>query len=452
MKLEKIDRKLFYTLVFPALIETVLSNMFVIADSVMLGQMQDSTVAVAAVGLCAAPINLIIGITSAFFVGTTSIVAWYYGANEKKNMRTVAWQSVGISLIVALVFSLFSIVFAGTIMKFICGNGETLEIAARYYKINAYGFLFHILTMNITAILRGVGVARLPMMYNLTGGVINVLLNYLLIYGKFGFPELRSDGAAWATAIAKFISFLIALAVLLSSKTEVDYRLGVNKKLDPGIKARLLPIGITAACEQALLQVGAVLTAKIIAVLPTAHIAANQIVSNLEGFAWATGSACQTASTSLFGRSLGEGNVPKGKKYLGLAVKWAIGFAVTELVIFTLFGNTLAAMFTNDTSLYPMISTLLVLAALALPFISTHQTVSGALRSAGDSVAPLIASLISLWVFRLALGYLTISVLDLGIYAYRWCIVADQFVRCAIVCTFYFTGHWKKYAFKRMKN
>ena len=448
MRLSTGEHKIFYALLFPALIETVLSRVFVIADSIMLGQMENSTLAVAAVGLCASPINLIVAVTSNFFIGTTSAVAWYYGAGEKEKMRTVAWQSMGLALVVASLFSLFSVVFAGSIMGFVCGDGETLALAASYYKINAYGFFFHILTMNISAILRGIGVTRLPMLYNLTGGVLNVVLNYLLIYGVWGFPELRSDGAAWATTISKGVSLVFALGVLLFTGTEVGHRLGVGKKLDKSIKTRLLPIGITAACEQLVLQIGALMTAKIIAVLPTTHIAANQIVANMEGFAWATGSACQTASTSLFGRSLGENNVPKAKSYLKLSVCWTVGFAAVEMVAFTLGGNTLAALFSNDVTLYPLISTMLILAALALPFINVHQTVSGALRSAGDSVAPLIASLVSLWVFRVVLGYLTVSVLDLGMYAYRWCIVADQAVRCAIVCGFYLSGHWKKKALR----
>lgn len=449
MKLTKQDRKLFYSLMFPALAETVILKLFNIVDSVMIGQMKNSTVAVAAVGLCAAPINLIICVTSAFFIGTTATVAWYYGAKEKENMRTVAWQSMGISAIVAAVFSLVSIIFSEPIMRFVCGNGETLPLAASYYRINAYGFFFQILTANITAILRGIGISKIPMIYNLSGGVLNVVLNYIFIYGVFGCPEMGSDGAALATSISKLASFIFALLFLLFKKTEVNYKLGVSKKLCTGIKTRLLPIGLTAAGEQLILQVGAVFTSKIVANLPTSDIAANQIVTNLEAFAWSTGSACQAASTSLFGRSLGEHKVRKAKAHLSFSVKWALGFAFAEMLAFCLFGNAFAAMFTNDKALYPIISSLLLMSSISLPFINTHQTVSGALRSAGDSVAPLIASFISLWVFRVALGYLTISYLDLGIYAYKWCINADQFVRCLIVCLFYIFGHWKRFVIKK---
>lgn len=444
MKLSKEQKRIYYAILFPALIETVLSRLFLVTDSIMLGQMHDSTLAVAAVGLCGAPVNLIIGVTSSFFIGTTATIAWHYGANDRKQVRSITYQSMLIAVGIALVFSALSIFGARGIMRFVCGTSETLALATEYYKINAYGFFFQILTMNITAAFRGIGVTRLPMLYNLAGGLLNVFLNYLLIYGRFGFPELRSAGAAWATSIAKVFSFLLALAVLLWKKTPVQYRHGVSFKPSHSVITRLLPIGLTSAGEQVILQGGAMMTAKIIAVLPTQAIAANQVVANMEAFAWSTGSACNTASTSLFGRCLGEGNEGKGKAYLNLVIRWGIGFALAEIALLCLAGKPLAALFTNDTSLYPMIVQMLFIAAVALPFINLHQTVSGALRSAGDSVAPLIASLISLWIFRVGMGYLTISVMDLGIYAYRWCLNADHLIRCTTVMIFFWSGHWKR--------
>ncbi len=449
MNLNTNDKRAFYTLMFPVLIEQVIVRLFQIVDSIMIGQMTDSTVAVAAVGLCNSPINLISSVSNAFFIGTTAAVAWYFGANEKRKMRTFAWQTMGVATLVAAVLSLLSIAFAKDIMRFVCGESETLALATSYYQINAYGFFFQIITFNISAMLRGIGISKLPMVYNLTGGVVNVVLNYFLIFGVGFFPEMRSDGAALATAISKGVTFVFALIVLLFKKTDLDFRLGVDKKSDIAIKTRLLPIGLTAAGEQIILQVGAILSAKIMASLPTAQIAAYQIVVNAEGFAWATGYACQAATTSLFGRALGEHKHRKAQNFLRLAVKWAIGFAIAEILMFCVFGKQIAMLFTNDSSLYPSIVILLILGACELPFINTHQTVSGALRSSGDSVAPLIASFISLWVFRVGLGFVLINVLHMDVYSYKATLIGDQLTRCAIVSAFYLTGHWKKFVYKK---
>ena len=447
MKLTREQRRYFRSLLFPALIENLLSQIFLLIDSIMVGQMENSTPAVAAVGLCGAPTNLILGTCGGFFIGTTATVAWHWGAREREEARSTVWQSMSIALLIAALLTAASYFFAGGIMGFVCGksDAEVLRISVLYYRINAVGFFFQILTMNVTAALRGVGIAKLPMLYNLAGGVANVVLNYVLIFGAFGFPALGVAGAAVATVIAKVISFILSLFCLFSKKLPLRYRRGVRILPSRALLTRFVPIALTSGAEQLVLQGGATITAKIIAGLPTASLAANQITQNLEGFAWSSSAACGAASTTLFGQSLGAGDEPLGRRYLKQTLVWALGFAAAEMAVMCLCGSGLARLFSNDASLYPTVAKLLIISAVSLPFINIHQTVSGALRAAGDSVAPLIASVLSLWVFRVGGGLLTLQLLDLGVYAYRWTLVCDQFVRCSCVCFFFHTGHWCRF-------
>ncbi|MBR3692656.1 MAG: MATE family efflux transporter [Clostridia bacterium] len=447
MSLQKSHRRAFYALLFPVLIENILSQVFLLVDSIMIGQMPGSTPAVAAVGLCGAPINLIICVSGGFFIGTTATVAWHRGAGEEAEARHITWQTMTVALFISLVMTLASYFFAGGITDFVCGDSEAevLRLAEIYYRINAVGFLFQILTMNISAALRGVGIAKLPMYYNLIGGAVNVGLNYVLIFGALGFPAMGVAGAAIATVISKGISFLIALGCLLLLKSPLRYARGVRLLPSRRLLSRFLPIALTSAAEQVVLQSGATLTAKIISGLPTASLAANQIVQNLEAFAWSSSSACNAASTTLFGQAVAAGDEELGRRYVRLTLGWAMGFAAAEMAIMCLGGSFLARLFSNDASLYPTIVGLLFVSAVSLPAINAHQTISGALRSVGDSVAPLIASLLSLWVFRVGGGFLAVRILDLGVYAYRWTLVLDQTVRCATVSYFYLTGHWRKF-------
>lgn len=448
MQLTKEQKRSFYQLLFPALIEAVLVRLFHIVDSMMVGQMEGSTIAVAAVGLCGAPVNLIISVTSGFFIGTTATIAWHFGAKQKRQARNVTYQSMTIAFGIAVVFTALSLFGAEPIIRFVCGSNAAYEAAVTYYRINAYGFFFQILTLNITAAFRGVGISKLPMVYNLIGGGINVLFNYLLIFGKMGFPAMGLEGAAWATVISKIIAFLIALGALLWKKSPIQFQKGISWKWERSIRVRLLPIGLTAAGEQALLQTGAMISTKLIAGMSTAHVAANSVVNSIEAFAWSTGSACNTASTSLFGRALGAGDEGLGKRFVRLTIRWAMLFAAAEMLVMCCFGTPLARLFTNDSSLYPVIVRIMFIGAATLPFINGHQTFSGALRSAGDTVAPLIASFVSLWLFRVLCGYLVIDVLEWGIYAYRACQMLDQATRCIIVLIFYYKGHWKRHLSK----
>lgn len=447
----KVEKSCFYKILFPSVVEVLFLQLFSLIDNIMVGHIPNSTLAVAALSLCHAPMNLVICVTAAFFIGTTAAVARNFGAGDMKEVRNTATQTMILSGAVGLTMSLIAYFFADKIMYFVCGTADAYPIAAMYYRINALGYFTQIVTMNITAAFRGIGETKIPMIYNLVGNGTNVVLNYILIYGKLGFEPMNAKGAAIATVISKVILLLIALPVWLLKDSEIRPQKDISLKPCPSLKKLVLPIGLTSAGEQFILQSGATLTSKIIAVLPTADIAACQVVSVVESIAWSTGDACCTASTSLFGRSLGEGREDKAKSYLRLISKWALGFAAAEMLLFCLGGRELARLFSNDSSLYDEIAKLMIVAAVSLPFINMHKTISGSLRSAGDSIAPLLSSLISLWIFRVGLGYLMISVWNMDVFAYKWSVNIDQIVRMTAMLIFYLTGHWKKFYQKSRK-
>ena len=440
-----INKRQFYTILFPTVIESVFNQLFSLVDGIMIGHIPDSTVAVAALSLCNSPLNLVICVMSAFFIGTTAVVAWHFGAGEEKKMNETAQQSLMLAAFLGIAVTVISYTFSAQIMGFVCGKSETLETAILYYKTNAVGFFFQVCAICITAAFRGKGITKIPMLYNIFGNGLNVILNYILIYGKLGFEPMYVKGAAVATVCSKIIIFIAATAFFVFYKEGFPpHRENISLKLSEHVRHRMLRIGITSALEQLVLQSGATLTAKIISVLPTKQIAALQITSNLEALAWSSGDACCTTATSLFGKSLGQGRPDRARAYLKFTELWAIAFSAVEILIFCFGGNLICRLFTNDTSIYGNIVQYLIIAAIGLPFINTHKTVSGALRGAGDSVAPLISSFISLWIFRVILGYILISVLHMDAAAYRWCLNVDQFVRMTAMLIFYLSGHWKK--------
>ena len=447
MLVSQLNKKQFYSILFPTAVESIFNQLFTLVDNIMVGHIPDSTVSVAAISLCSAPLNLVICVLSAFFIGATATVAWYYGANDEKKMNETAQQSLMLSVFFGVAVSIVTYIFAPQIMGFVCGKSETLAFATVYYRTNAIGFFFQSCAVCITAAFRGKGITKIPMAYNIFGNAMNVVLNYILIYGKLGFRPMYVKGAAVATVISKVIIFVISVSFFVFYKNGFPCRKeNISLRLSKHVKHRMMRIGAASACEQLVLQLGATLTAKIISVLPTSQIAALQITSNLEALAWSTGDACCTSATALFGKSLGEGSEQKARGYLRLSEMWALLFSFAEILIFCFCGGIICTLFTNDTSIYGGIVSLLKITAVGLPFINTHKTVSGALRGAGDSVAPLISSLISLWIFRVLLGYILISVLNMGAPAYRWCLNIDQFVRMTAMLIFYFSGHWKKYA------
>ena len=194
--------------------------------------------------------------------------------------------------------------------------------------------------------------------------------------------------------------------------------------------------------EQVILQSGAVLSTRIMAVLPTADFAAYQIAASVEGIAWQPGGACCTASTTCMGQAIGEGRPDKARAMVRMIFLSAVAMGVGMLALFLFCGHPIASVYTEDEQVARTAARILAYCSVAMPAVSTHQTIAGALRGAGDTRTPMIASLCSLWIFRVALSWLLISRLGMGIIAMRVCITLDQFVRASINLIRYRQGKW----------
>lgn len=428
----------------PALVELLLSQVFSMVDTIMLGRLPDSASILAAVGITTSPINLIVCVVTAFCIGTTATVAIFTGAGKKEQARCAARQSLLLLAAIGTVLTVSCIAAAEPIIRFAGAREEILVPAVTYYRWIAAGFFFQSVTISITASLRGVGITRVPMLYNLAAAAANVGLNYILIYGKFGIPPMGIEGAALATTLSKLISFAAAAGIMFFGRLPVGIRRGDSFRPDLPVLKRILKIGITSGMEQVILQSGAVLSTKILSVIPTADFAAYQIAASVEGIAWQPGGACCTAATTCMGQAIGEGRPDKAKAMVRMIFLTVLGMSAVMVVLFLVCGYPIASVYTEDTAVAVTASRILAYCSWALPGVSTHQTIAGALRGAGDTRTPMIASLCSLWIFRVALSYLLITVMGMGVIAMRVCISLDQLVRASINLLRYGQGKWAK--------
>ncbi len=436
------DIRFFLSIMLPALVELVLSQVFSMVDTMMLGNVPDSAILVAAVGMTSSAINLTVCVITAFCIGTTAAIAWYTGAGDHDAARSAVRQSLFMMAVVGLIVTAAAVLFAYPIIGFAGAGEDTIDFAVTYYRYIAAGFFFQAITISITASLRGIGVTKIPMLYNLAAAVINVCLNYVLIYGKFGFPMMGITGAALATTLSKLIAFGIAVFMILFADLPICVRCGTRFRPNFVIIQRILRVGIPSCLEQVILQSGAVLSTKIVSVVPTTDFAANQIAASIEGLAWQPGSACNAASTTCMGQSLGEGRVDKARAMTRMIVCTSLLCSFCMVLLFLCFGESIAGLYIKDQAIAHTAGILIACSAFGLPGVGTHLSVAGALRGAGDTKTPLLASLCSLWIFRVGLGFLLIRVLGFGVYAARMCIALDQLVRAAIVSVRYLRGNW----------
>jgi putative MATE family efflux protein len=429
------------SITWPAFIELVMSTLFGMVDMIMVGRL--SSAAIASVGLTNQPFMLLLAVFAAVNVGTTTLVAWNFGAGNIEKASSITRQIIIVNTVLGVIMSLIGIIFSRNIVTFMGANSDTLEYATSYFKIVASGLLFQAVTMGITASLRGAGETKLPMLYNIGSNLLNVFGNYVLIYGKFGFPEMGVAGAATSTTIARLIACLAGLYIIyVSHKSKIHISIKTKYKMDFDIMKKVFSIGLPAALEQFVLQGGLILFARTVSGLGTIDFAAHQIGLNISGLSFAPSLAFGVAATTLVGQSLGANDLDKAKKYADVIHHISVLVACFVGLMYFLFSYQMARLYTQDLAVAAMSGMVLKIMALAQPGQSTQLSLAGALRGAGDTMYPLYASIFGIWIFRVFVGYIFVAVFHWGLIGAWSALVLDQYTRAAIIYLRYHSGKW----------
>ena len=442
LNLTKEDRRRVLTIALPSLFELVLSHLFTMVDTIMLGRSAISAVAIAAVGLTNNPMNLTRSILISLNIGTTAGVAWAIGAKENKSAMHISRNALMLNSLVGMLASLIVFTFAGNIVNFMGAGPDTFEYARTYLRIIAIGLFPQSITFAITASLRGVGQTRLPMTYNLIANMLNVVGNYVLIYGKLGLPALGVTGAALSTMLSQVLGCMMALFTAFRAHTPVQFRL--DREWRFGLKwiRRILNVGLTSMLEQLIMQIGFVIFARQVSGLGTTIFAAHQIGLNINGLTWMPGQAFGVAATTLVGQSLGAGEKQKATDFVKLVHRLSMSVAACIAVLFLTCSQFIAGLYTTDLQVAALSAGVLKLIALGMPGISTQLPIAAALRGARDTRFPLMASMAGIWIFRVLLAPLFIYTFGWGLTGAWMTIVLDQTTRAAVVYARFKTGRW----------
>ncbi len=425
----------------PALLNMFLISFVGIADMIMVGRLGPS--AISAVGMVNQPNFLIISVFMALTVGTTALVARFVGARDIRSAKNVAKQSLVVSIFFGIGISMFLYTFAPQIERAMGAEPDVLILGITYMRIISIGMPFNVIAMIIGAILRGSGDMRTPLIADTIANFINIVGNYILIFGKLGAPALGVAGAGIATSIARFISMLILLYVLYNEKTIVKLSFKESYCLNSSIIKRILNIGIPSAVEQFVLRSGQLAFVRIIAELGTVPFATHQIAMNIQSLSFMPGQAFSMAATTLVGQLLGAKKPDiaeesaRQTRLVGMMVA-----GITAFIIF-FFGRYLIMLYTNNMDIIEQGRVCLRIIAAIQPAQSTQFILAGALRGAGDTRFPLYSTMLGMWGMRVVLSYLFVIVFNWGLTGAWLAIAFDQVVRAIIIYSRFNSGKWK---------
>jgi putative MATE family efflux protein len=388
---------------------------------------------------------LVVVLILAVTTGTMALVARFIGAGDMAGAAHAVRQSILLAGLQSVLIGGAGILVTPWLLRGLGATAAVEAAGAAYLTILFVGVWAPILDFTIASAFRGAGDSMTPL--RITGYVVvlNVLGNWLLIFGPGPFPALGVAGAASATVLARGLGAWWGWRRLRAGHGGVRLERG-SWTPDLGLMRRILRIGVPSAVEGFMRAGSGVAFMGIIARTGAgaAGIAAHTVGLQLEAFARMPSFGISVGATSLVGRRLGAGD-PDGAERMGWTSA-GVGLVLLSAVAFLLFvaARPLASLFTDDPATVRLTVQALRILALAQPFFLVAVVVTGALRGGGDTAFPMWVSFLSGWVFLLPVAYGLSVTLGHGPVA-AWLAQAGNYLLSALLVTARFRGgEWKR--------
>jgi putative MATE family efflux protein len=442
---EKDIQKMVVNLAWPSITEMFLMSLVGIADMIMVGRLgpEIGPKAISAVGLTNQPIFFAMAIFQALNVGTTALVARCMGAGNRDGASEAAKQTFVIVLILGALVGALGFFVAETIIRFMGAAADVIPMGTIYMKIVSLGLVFNIVAMGLSSVLRGSGDTHTPMRANMTANIVNVIGNYILIYGKFGFPALGVAGAAIATSFSRILSAVWLFYVITrgSAIIHIDFRNGY--RFDWDIVRRIFKVGFPASIEQFVMRGGQMFFVRIVAGLGTLTYAAHQIALNVMSLSFMPGMGFGIAASTLIGMSLGAKRPDIAERAGYQTQKLGTMMASGMGILFFIGAPWIVGMYNSNPAVIAQGALALRVVAIMQPAQSTQFILAGGLRGAGDTKWPLYTTAIGVWGIRIVLAILFVNYFKFGLVGAWAAMAIDQLVRSILITYRYRSGHWK---------
>lgn len=435
-------RKTILKLAWPVIAEQSLATITQIVDMMMVGRL--GAASITAIGLSIQPLFLAQSLGAAISVGTTALVARYIGANKEKRAGKVLQQSILIiSILSIMVLSLYYY-FAEKIYIVMGAESQVIPLGTSYLRLIIPGLYFMFIGFMISAALRGAGDTKTPMKINILVNILNVIGNYILIFGHFGFPELGLNGAAVATSIARGLGGLFLLRHIFTNRSRIKVSRSNFFKIDTLFTGKILKIGLPAAMEQLVMRVAQILYVRIVAELGTVAYAAHQIAINAESISYMPGFGIAVATSTLVGQNLGAKQAEIAER--SAFESWKIGALVMGFMslVFLTIPEILIGLYSDNQEIIRLGARNLRIIAFAQIPMGTQFIFAGALRGAGDTRPVFYSTALSSWIARLGMGFVFVKIYNWGLVGAWLAMVIDWVMRGSYVFLRFKKGSWKE--------
>ena len=430
-------------LAFPVAMQNLLTSSFILVDTIMVGQLGD--LSLSAVGMAGQFGWFLNMITFGMCSGAAVFISQYWGAKDTAGIRrTYGIAVVSVCLISALFF-VIGLLFPEGVVRIFNREPDVVEAGAAYLRIACWSYLATGVNMVFCIVLRSTENVKLPMYVSLVTTVLNAFMDYGLIFGAFGMPEMGIRGAALATVISAWAGPVLILAVSAIQRnmliTPLKELFGFNRRSIAQYYEKATPVII----NETLWGLGTLLFSVIFANLGYQYYAAVTIFRTFDNIAFVFFIGLCNASSIMVGKNVGAGHIKRAVEDSRRFVLFVSLCSVLTGVLIIIFRFQLASVFNLSGSITPetlkLTASLLLVYGIELPMRNLpYILIVGTFRPGGDTKIGMKLDLLSLWLCSVPLTTLAAFVFKLPFIAvFAIMYIAEDYLKVILCVKYYFT-------------
>ncbi|MBD8067584.1 MATE family efflux transporter [Bacillus sp. PS06] len=433
-----------FALTWPIFIELLLHMLMGNADTLMLSQYSDNSVA--AVGVANQIFYIVIVMFGFIAAGTSVLVAQYFGAKQFKQAGEISVISIAANFVFSLFLSVIVIIFSVQILNLMDLPNELMGEANTYLKIVGGTAFLQALIMTIGAIIRSYGFTKDTMYVTIGMNILNVIGNYLFIFGPFDIPVLGVLGVAISTVISKTLG-LLAITYLLFKRIDKELPFKHLFKLPTTHLKNLLRIGVPSAGENLSYNGSQMVITIFITMIGTEALTTKVYAHNLMMLISLFSISIAQGTQILIGQLVGAKELNKAYVTCLKSLNKALVISLIFAVIFWLSSDSLFSIFTSNESIISVGATLLLLAIILEPGRAFNLIIISSLRATGDVKFPVYMAIFSMWGVAIPVAYFFGIYLGYGLVGIWLGFIADEWLRGIMMLWRWKTKAWEKKSF-----
>jgi len=425
----------------PLMLQALLQNVFVIVDMRFVGQL--GSAAVAALGACGAVLGILFMLSMGLTTGCATLVAQAVGAGNRARAESLVGQVLLMAAVVYAVFLAAVFPLADEILRALGMKPDVVAAGAPYLRISVAGSFAMLLTVSLSAALRGAGDIVTPLVVLAIANVVNIALDPILIFGLLGAPAMGVAGSAVASVAARMLAAAMLARVFFRGR-HAQFHLRWRHLLPrSAVISRMSKIGVFSSGRMLMINISSLLLVRVVAMFGTAAAAAYTVGLRLMMTVIILGMGFGNAAAILVGQNLGARRPHRAVRAGWLTAAMYALMAVPVALVFHFFAENLIAFFNDDPQVVAAGSSLLRWLALTLVFLCMSIVLGRAMSGAGDTFWPMVITAAAMLGLRIPLAYWLSRALssETGV----WIAIAiSNLIHGGIFIAAFAWGRWKK--------